>query len=121
MFKSPASSEPRLSNGAGKNDLLKLILDNHQSDVFGSTSGSFQLSLKQFSDSFDVTSDAIVLMPGQSMDVSVSVSILSTPTGESSFFIPTQPSQCQFGEDTPSKSCFKEYSHKSCQFECMLL
>ena len=64
IFKTPGNFWPGLNQGSGWSYRLDLILDCHQTDVFGSERGSFAMSLSSVFDIVDVTSQPIRINPG---------------------------------------------------------
>lgn len=70
---------------------MHLLLDTHQSEVFGSESGSFTIAFNEAGDSFDVASQGLRLVPGQKTNIYVSVTKFDTKKeireGRTDFFL----------------------------------
>ena len=119
IYNSPTQSIPFNSIGAGTDSGLSLILDIHQTDIFGSESGYFELSLNAYLDSFS-TESKFQAHPGLRYEVYVSViEVMAESAVKDSVDIEHRP--CRFLNEKHSNTHpLKSYTQKGCQFDCQM-
>lgn len=103
---------------SGFTSVLSLLLDTHQSEVFGSESGSFTLALNEAINSFDVITNALVLSPGQKTSISIAATLFKTKNEIRNGYS-IKERKCMY-RDEGRLTLFKQYSKQGCEYECAL-
>ena len=119
VFTPPTVDHTKLGHIELGSTAIDLLLDTHQSEVFGSESGSFTITFNSAGNVFDALTSSLELIPGQRTTIVVSVSVFATtPAIRSDYSI--EERQCRFESETDSQSMFQRHSKKACEFECTL-
>ena len=105
VFTSSQRLVPFLNSGSGQNNKLDLILDIHQTNVFGSESGHFLIALNSFEDVFS-TASGIEIFPGPRSQILVNTIVVEADQNVQEF-VAIEDRNCTFQAGLPVWNNFR--------------
>ena len=119
VFKPPKRTKQYTMSHISALNHIELLLDTHQSEVFGSESGSFSVSFNSDIDGFDASTSELELLPGQRNNIFITATVFETTLAVRNDYSDKERS-CRFQHETQSNGLFASYSKKRCEYECAL-